>query len=68
MKGVRVINGAVGIFDKIRNELGKGIEIAQKEQAKRQEVIEKNSEEHKVLDVHVKKANKVLDNLNKILE
>ncbi len=68
MKSVRVINGAVNIFERIKTDLSKGVEIARKEQEKREKVIAKQQEEHEVLEIHVKKANKVLENLGKILD
>ncbi len=67
LRGVRVINCALGLFEKILNKLRRGMEICKFEISKRDENIEiAKREKAELLDV-MSKADRVIENIEKII-
>ncbi len=68
MKSIKIIENALGIFEKVKTELTKGIEKATRELEKKTIKIDKLNTEKVGVTNAVLKANKVLNNLNKLLD
>ena len=75
MKGVKIIDSAINIFEKVNNRLNKGIEVSTKEIGKLRDKIGKHNEKigyHETdiltLNATIERANKVRKNLENIME
>lgn len=75
MKGINTINGAISIFDKIILRLNKGVELCKKETTKivenivrAEKEIEENKYQQKCNEDSIKRAEKIIKNINDIIE
>ncbi len=63
MRGVRIINGTLSMFDKITNKLEKGVSACEVDIQKRDEKIAKATVEKVSLGSSVDRAKKAIENL-----
>ena len=66
MKGIRIIAGALAIFDKIVAKLMKGIEICEAEVLVKSDIMAQTERDKMILDTNIEKAKKAITNIEKL--